>query len=614
MKLLCLRKKRIMFSVLCAALALLTAVQSTAAPYNTVYAAESSTTDESNNAVGGKVLDDVLGEIIFYRWERFNGNNYPKDNKWHPLLTLWGASRSKVLNPAAPSEIYLQDAHAVIEGAKWFGRDGNGIFPLSDYNDRRFSSYKGTNLNVDPNGAAALKAHDTANYQELKDGINKNVFYTTSNYNCTFARYGGIEEYTKCPYFMIGISNGKDAAATSLMSTKSDYIINLPNGAEKASSAQKSGQMKLTKENERVASYENIVFQNDGKGQYHIYDYNTSDPSVYLVLQDNFFIGESKFDFGGGYFNDQFTADAETADIYFGEAFRYSAVMEDTTVGSGQILSISANDYVDAKGDIQSQNGVMIPNGKTLTIEKGGVLSISGDLINNGTIINKGGTILIKKGGNVYPFRSGSTPSKNGCGTIKCLGGDIIIKEGGALYAGMNDEVGNIVPFYMDENSTLINQGLLVYGAMRLGEGARVECYDNSKTYGSWFMGNFKESATDMSKLTYSQKQTVLKAFDEHGFSYIYDEKANIVTSWKLAPTEQLDMLPKYSSYFLNNNTGSLSGQLAKASITAKPGTQGAYLPDKISDAGKPHYLVSSSALLDDNHFDKRLKTETLTI
>ena len=612
MKRMSVRKNRILCSFICAALALLTAVQSTAAPYNTVYAAEDSTADESSNSVGGEQLKDVLSEIVMYRWVKYNGNNYPKDKNWHPLLTLWGASKSKVMNPSAPEDIYLQDAHEVIDGAKWFGRDGNGSYPLSNYNDTRFGPYTGANNNVDPVGAAALRAHDTANYKEISNGLNKDVFYTTSSYNCFFARYAGIEEKTKCPYFTLSPSNGKTAQTNSISSMRSDYVINLPHG--KKETGQKSGQLKITKGDARVPGYEDIVFQPDGNGQYHIFDYNYSEPNVYLVLQDNFFIGESKFEFGGSYLSDQFTSDADTADIYFGETFRYSAIIEDTTISSGQILSISPSDYVDSKGNIQSQNGVMLPNGKTLTVEKGGVLSISGDFINNGTIINKGGTILVQKGGNIYPFRSGSTPSKNGCGTLKCLAGDIIIKQGGAIYAGMNDESGNIVPFYMDENSTLINQGLLVYGAMRLGEGARVECYDNSKTYGSWFMGKFKENTTDMSQMTNDQRHTVFNAFEEHGFSYTYDEKTKIATSWELVPAEQVDMLSKYGSYFLNNNTASLSGQLEKANVTAKAGIQGAYLPENISDAGKPHYLVSSKALLDDTYFDKRLKTETLTI
>ena len=613
MKLISFRKKRIMCSVLCAAMALLTAVQSTAVPCNTVYAAESSSTaDEGSNNVSSELLKDVLGEIVLYRWVKYNGSNYPKDKEWHPLLTLWGASKSKVMNPSAPEDIYLQDAHEVIDGAKWFGRDGNGSYPLSNYNDSRFGPNSGANNNVDPVGAAALRAHDTANYKEIANGLNKDVFYTTSSYNCTFARYSGIEDGTKCPYFTLALANGKNIQTNSITSMKSDYVINLPHG--KKETGQKSGQLKITKGDARVPGYEDIVFQPDGYGQYHIFDYNYSEPSVYLVLQDNFFIGESKFNFGGGYFSDQFTSDADTADIYFGETFRYSAIIEDTTISSGQILSISASDYVDSNGNIQAQNGVMLPNGKTLTIEKGGVLSISGDFINNGTIINKGGTILVQKGGNIYPFRSGSTPSKNGCGTLKCLAGDIIIKQGGAVYAGLNDESGNIVPFYMDENSTLINQGLLVYGALRLGESARIECYDNSKTYGSWFMAKIKEGTLDLSGMTADVKKTTLQSLEDHGITYSYDEKTQKVKSWECSPEEQLDMLSKYNSYFLQNNTASIPRQLVKANDSSELTQQGAYLPENISDAGKPHLLVGANALHSDNHIDKRLKTETLTI
>ena len=611
MKKLSLRKKRTLCTVLCAALAMLTAAQSIAVPENIAYAVQTSGEEETNN-VGGQVLDDVLDEIILYRWVKYNGNNYPKDKNWHPMLTLWGSGKTKVMNPSAPGDIYLQDSHEIIEGAKWFGRDGNGIYPLSNYNDTRVGPYSGTNLNVDPIGAAALRAHDTANYKEISNGVNKDVFYTTSSYNCTFARYAGIEEKTKCPYFTLTLSSGEKAQTNSVASMRSEFVINLPNGRELG--GQKSGQLKITKGDSRAPGYEDIVFQPDGYGQYHIFDYNISNPNVYLVLQDNFFIGESKFDFGGGYLNDQYTSDADTCDIYFGETFRYSAVAEDTTVGSGQVLSIAANDYIDAKGNEQSQNGVMLPVGKTITIEKGGILSISGDFINNGTIINNGGTVLIQKGGNIFPFRTGSTPSKNGCGTIKCLGGDIIIKQGGALYAGLNDETGNLVPFYLDENSTLINQGLLVYGSMRLGESARVECYNGSKTFGSWFMGDMQETNLDCSKLTSSQLETVKKSFEERGFNYIYNEGTKIFTYLELKQNEQLDMLSKYNQNFLENKTDSLKGVLMPAGNASLMVGEGAYVPSNVSEAKLPHFLVGTTASVNDSHFDKKLKQETLTI
>ena len=174
-------------------------------------------------------------------------------------------------------------------------------------------------------------------------------------------------------------------------------------------------------------------------------------------------------------------------DVYIAEALNFSKLSNDTTIGDGQVLSLSSTGYIDANGKEVSTKGCFIQNGQTLTINKGGVLSVGGDLINNGTIINNGGTILIKDGGTISSFLAGPDINKNGCGTIKCTKGDILIEKGGALYAGMNDSACNKVPFYLDNSSTLINCGLLVYGSMRLGEGARVECRPGSKTIGNCF-------------------------------------------------------------------------------------------------------------------------------
>ena len=171
-------------------------------------------------------------------------------------------------------------------------------------------------------------------------------------------------------------------------------------------------------------------------------------------------------------------------DVYIAEALNFSKLSNDTTIGDGQVLSLSSTGYIDANGKEVSTKGCFIQNGQTLTINKGGVLSISGDLINNGTIVNNGGTILIQDGGTISSFLAGSDIGENGCGTIKCNKGDILIEKGGALYAGMTDANCKDVPFYLDNSSTLINCGLLVYGTMRLGEGARVELRSGSKSIG----------------------------------------------------------------------------------------------------------------------------------
>ena len=58
----------------------------------------------------------------------------------------------------------------------------------------------------------------------------------------------------------------------------------------------------------------------------------------------------------------------------------------------------------------------------------------------------------------------------------------------------MADTLCQQCPFYLDGNSTLINMGLLVYGAMKLGNYANVELYETSRTYGSMY--NYKKGSS----------------------------------------------------------------------------------------------------------------------
>ncbi len=587
-----LRKKRIAAAVFGAAVSLVLTVQNTALPYiqaNALTVAEDTDEEEQDNNVSAEVLDDVFGEVVLYRWERMKNNNYPKDNDPHPVLIFWGATRSKVMNPVAPSDIYLDSAHAVIEGANWFGRDGNGDYPLSKYD------YGNPNKNTNPYGAAALKLHDTANYTELKDSAAvrySNVFYTKSDYNCMYAQYTGIEKETKCPYFTLRLSNGSGSVPSSM----SDYVINLPTAGE--TGMQETGQLKITRGNERAPGYEDIVFKYESDhGLFHIMDANESDNDVYMVSQDGYAIAEVKYEHFGGMASSQFTAEAETADIYFGETYRYSAIRESVDIEKGQIVSVTPSQYADAEGNSQKQNGVIIPNGTTITVHEGGVLAVSGDLINNGTIINDGGTILIKDGGNIYPFRTGVDVEKNGCGTIKCLGGDIIIRPGGALYAGLNDEGGSIVPFHLDEGSTLINQGLLVYGAMKLGQNARVELHENSHTYGSWFMANYKHDSAYVGTISEEQeKQSRKKAADLGYCRFDYDRASGVVNLYSFEPTAQDDMLSKFNSYFLEDSFSGMSGQIKETESNDFINEQGLYLDSHVDDKTMPRVFCSSAA------------------
>lgn len=179
---------------------------------------------------------------------------------------------------------------------------------------------------------------------------------------------------------------------------------------------------------------------------------------------------------------------------YQGEKYHFAALAKTNTVNPGMTLSIKNREIADSTGKVVHTNGTILQNGCTLTIGKGAVLAVEGNFINNGTIINNGGTILIKKGGSISPFQQGNTESVNGCGKIINTDGDIIIQEGGALYAGLPTDNGSKVSMFLNGSSTLINQGLLVYGLIQMSPDARVELYETSKTYGGIDRANGKNA------------------------------------------------------------------------------------------------------------------------
>lgn len=619
--------KRKMSAALCAILALAVMAQSAPPYYNRAHALQFPEEDESENTVSGEILDDCFGEVVIYRWQKLTANNYPNDREWHPTMFFWGHAYQLSMNAVFPNDVYLDKSHTTISGAHVFGRDGLGEYPLN-------------NKNVDTDGAAAIPAKYAANDAELKNGVGRNVFYTTGDKNCSYILYEGIEANSKKPYYQVRLSNGKAGTSSAVVGAVGTGMLNLLNGKDKTtpSTGQLSGKLVIS-QNTPASGGEPLIFDVQSNGECLIYDRNEDDNDVYLVIKNNWFLGESKFEGAGGILQNQYDADDETALIYFGERYRYSAVKDDVTIGSGQILSISPSQYVDTGDNVQNQNGVILQNGKTITINKGGILSISGEFINNGTIINNGGTILIKKNGTIYPFRTGSVPSVNGCGTIKCLGGDIIIKNGGTLYAGLNDESGNIVPFYLDDGSTLINKGLLVYGSMRMGEGARMECYGTSKTYGSWYtainLGAWDATnglLPEKRKVIYNSKsfatkQAAIDSLTKLGYSVAVSAESADKTYCDLyfywpQGIPQDDMLTKCTSSFQKGETSKVPKTILPAIKYYGDGSKssvnmlgfGLWVPADVSKEKLPHVLKGSGAVLEDFYIDHSITVGDLTI
>ncbi|WP_028509351.1 hypothetical protein [Ruminococcus sp. NK3A76] len=512
------RKNRIKTLVLCAALAFTFAADSVSRPFSLqAFGSDKSTpadaedgddTEQVDAAVSSDILKDVYGSIEFWRWERVGKNNYPRDDKEHLAMFVFGQYYdyngisvgdigSLIASTVCPGVTLVYNAvtdsekSAVIYDSKmfsalaprdiWVGPSANAVpgVPSGNLmeNSGEYGTFVGTGNNQWGDSIREQYAHyikmdttyrDPGQYMKYGVDTSEDLFFTTSDMNTVFIKYAGASAHVD------GV-DGKDSPMYTIRlksSNKTNYYLNatdksnesLPYITTKESEAGK-WTFRSSEDPNRGVLYRPVIFDkgNDDEGL------ATRNTGFVFTLDDS----------DGGYSSDK-------CKLFIGTKMRFSALKGTTTIRSGQILSVSANDYVTSSGDIESQNGIMLKNGDKIVIEKGGILSIEGNLINNGTIENRGGTILIKNGGNIFPFQQGTSPASNGCGTIKCIGGDIIIQEGGALYAGLSDENGALCPFQLDESSVLINQGLLVYGTLRLGNGARVELYEDSKTYGSF--------------------------------------------------------------------------------------------------------------------------------
>ena len=444
----------------------ITAAGSAEATDKTEATEDTSAASDSEKNVSEKsalsALDDVFGEVHFYRWTRIRRNDYPTDGEWHPTLLVyddWGYISAK-----APDAIYGAPEAGAYNGVTHFFSSQHELPYKYVWND----GGKATGLDDE---TYFIKTNSYAqNISESDPQVQpgSEQFFTDTDRDCLYVKYGKNDSDNKgldgkpAPVYAIKMS--KSEAATQ------DYYL------EPYSTSNGHVGMKF-RDN---LSYD-WTFQSKGDDLFEIFN-NVSwqdDPGL-MVGSDNK--------------DDRTLVRTRRGDVlnykwFIGEEVRYSTIKGNTKVGAGQLLSIGKSRYVDAKGDTAVSTGVMLEAGQTLTIEKGGVLSIDGEFINNGTIINNGGVILVKDGGSIAPFLQGSDAATQGCGTIKCNNGDIIVMKGGAIYGGMNDSKGGQVPFYLDNSSTLINYGLVCYGSIRLGDAARVELRGDGRMYGSYYGG-----------------------------------------------------------------------------------------------------------------------------
>ena len=187
--------------------------------------------------------------------------------------------------------------------------------------------------------------------------------------------------------------------------------------------------------------------------------------------------------------------------MYVGKEVEYSAVTHDVTVQSGQVQNVDGHVYV-------------CPD-VTITVEPGAVLSIQGNLYNNGYIYNQGDVVLQKNACIQTLLLEGDG------GAICCDGGDLILMTGARMATGTcgySEQYGN--GFLLKNGATCTNYGTIILPANgRLESGAVL---DNRKN--GWLLQGYRVPSSREGTLhKFTQPQLRYSAL-ESTFSCFYEE------------------------------------------------------------------------------------------
>ncbi len=442
---------------------------STAMPVVATDTEETLVDENAESQEGATLLNDVFGEVVFYRWDRVYRNDYPTDSDWHLVMLVWSRSDGTIddgyIGALAPDDIWQGPEAAAVPGVTHRFTEDNEIYDKY-FDDKKWIKEKDTYYIRLTDRAEGIDIGSDPQVQTYR-----NTFFTDDDRDCLYIKYSKRdsdnegEDGLQAPVYYMKMSKSPNAPADY------DYVIE-PWGDE---------------DNSAIAFHAN----ESGRDEWTFKSESKSRGDVWRVFYNKESARDPTLSVGEGlrfaHVRSQ-DKDWNLFKMFIGTKLRFSSINGDVNIQSGQILSISPSNYVSSTGSTESQSGVILPGGNTITIEKGGILSISGDFINNGTIINNGGTIIVQNGGTIYPFLQGDDNNSLGCGSIKCNSGDIIVEDGGAIYSGMNcamttDNVQRSAAFWLDNSSTLVNYGLVCCGQVDLGDATVVENRSNGRIY-----------------------------------------------------------------------------------------------------------------------------------
>ena len=289
-------------------------------------------------------------------------------------------------------------------------------------------------LFVNENSADGAVAGNVAEIPEID--LTQDEFYTMGGLGTPYLRFTHRSEDSdndNCPYYTFQLAGIDDQPSEKWLCDGDNKLdICLGNIAKDRYGGMNVG---------IVVGQEEDSDNNSDRGKVKCFFNEDGGFDTGFMHSGNVFYGE---DDGAGWNFSEFT-------LYIGKPVIYPAVRQNYVVGEDQFMHVS-------------QNGAMLKN-VTITVEKGGVLSVESWLMNNGSIIVDGGTLIVQNAsnplgdemaddtedsvmlpfGDVHPVVSGLLELRNGAelivmdgaraafSSIKATGGSSIFNNGTLL-------------------------------------------------------------------------------------------------------------------------------------------------------------------------------------
>ncbi|SEF71746.1 hypothetical protein SAMN04487934_102252 [Eubacterium ruminantium] len=444
------------------------------------------TTEEGK--VETKILNDDHGRISFWEWERLDETNMEAlfgDGKFHPCMfqydeTLRYLEGGTSIRPMFVST-YADNEHIYLPrepvNAGWYDHFDRLVDVAGDQYTEMINRLFGTNvpyhgdpfyyafdqyenffIKMDKDGMANDTMKGISDWIYDEDGKLKKKFYTTGG--CMGVLHVKAKEMSNGNIYeaQIGITDGSAKGNPADMSYlgmgergTTDHIYLMYN----KSSGEKESVLQLTNSYNFVDNLDEVkysghklqILQTGANANDYTYNikgsYSNGNRVATLGIMNGWMIpvDQSYTYMPKASYRNQFEEICATRfRVWVGTQHVFASIKgeggdEETGVGGvtsideGSMLIVGDATYTDQNGKPAQAEGVLLPEGSKIVIEKGGVLAIEGNFINKGKIVNNGGVILVKDGGCISPYMDTDE------GTITMNGGDMIIMPGGKVYA-----------------------------------------------------------------------------------------------------------------------------------------------------------------------------------